>query len=67
MGIRKGLHVELSGKPGVGQKSLQRFGPSGQRGRMMPIVQHTAVSSEALTEQLQGKKYQEYQHLIWQI
>lgn len=38
MGIRKGLHVELSGKPGVGQKSLQRFGPSGQRGRMMPIV-----------------------------
>lgn len=60
MGIRKGLHVKLSGKPGVGQKSLQRFGQSGQRGRMMLIAEHTAISSEALAEQLQGWKYQEY-------
>lgn len=60
MGIRKGLHVKLSGKPGVGEKSLQRFGQSGQRGRMMLIAQHIAVSSEALTERLQVWKYQEY-------
>lgn len=60
MGIRKGLHVKLSGKPGLGQKILQRFGQSGQRGRIMLIAQHTAISSEALTEQFQGWKYQEY-------
>lgn len=33
--IREELHKELSGKPGVGQRSLQRFGQSGRRGRMM--------------------------------
>lgn len=35
VGIREELHKELSGKPGVGQRSLQRFGQSGQRGRIM--------------------------------
>jgi len=33
VGIREELHEELSGKTGVGQRSLQRFGQSGQRGR----------------------------------
>lgn len=60
MGIRKGLHVKLQGKPGVGQKSLQGFGQSSQRGRMMRIVHHTSVSLEAFTEQFQRWKYQEY-------
>lgn len=54
MRIREELHEELSQKPGVGQRSLQRFHQSGQRGRMMCHVSLLLSTPQLVQKPLQS-------------